>query len=144
MHYNGISDEIVTSVEKYSDKEYIGLLLKTNYDTYKFGIDKFQICCENFDVTLYDESNKYLISANEKDTKNDVAFLGFFLKEINYCHARSCKNVEDNNVLSLQITLKNKELTESIYYIDISNYHNGYYPHYSFLEWKNYKDCTEL
>jgi hypothetical protein len=149
MNYIGKEDELITRVFTKNDKDYIGIYIQTNYDTYKFCVDDFSSCCEFYGVTLFNHDNEVLFEINceSKDEKDFKLLEGFFLKQIEYCHERS-KPLEfysdETQTCSLKITLKDIELKEVVYYIDIYNQHNGYYPHIYLVEWNNYKNEGEL
>jgi hypothetical protein len=144
MNYIGKEDELITRVYTKNDKDYIGIYIQTNYDTYKFCVDDFSSCCEAYGVTLFNNNNEVIfeITCDSKDEKDHKLLEGFSLKQIEYCHERS-KPIIDNDetqTCSVKITLQDIELKEVDYYIDIYNYHNGYYPHNYLVEWNNYKN----
>ncbi len=145
MNYIGKEYELVTRVITKCDKDYIGIHIQTNYDTYKFCVDDLRSCCELFGVQLFNYNNDVIFeidfeSKDEKDYK--LLEEGYFLKEIEYCHERSKypKKHDGKNILSLKITLKDTKLKEFMYYIDIYTDHEGYYPHNYLVEWNNYKN----
>ncbi len=154
MNYIGKEDELITEVYTKNCEDYIGIYIQTNYDTYKFCVDDFLSCCEVYGVSLFNHNNEVLLKINceSKDEEKNYKLLeGFFLKQIEYCHQRSKSAINDFGLYddeiqtcSLKITLKNIDLKEAVYYIDIYNDHNGYYPHSYLIEWNNYKNEGEL
>lgn len=53
----------------YNQEKYIGICIKTNYDTYKFLIDDFHNCCERYGVDLINKNNKLIINNIYNDNK---------------------------------------------------------------------------
>jgi hypothetical protein len=151
MNYNGKSDEKITRTYTKINDENFGIYIQTNYDTYKFCISKFQSCCEGFGVDLINNDNQVIFniysSESTRPKEEDYTLLkGFSLKKIEYCHERSVRPEDELGKynLSLEMTLEDNKLNEIVYYIDIFNWHNGYYPHGYFVEWNNYKNGGEL
>lgn len=120
------SEEInlIDNATDYSGK-YIGIHIKTNIQNIYFTISDFQSCCEKFGV--------YLLV--DKFNLNDL--IGDKLKSIKYDSGN--KQKDEKKYMKFCITTDNHK-----FYIEISNMHNGYYPHYYRVKYGNYEDIDEL
>ncbi len=143
MNYIGKDNEVIESVKEFAlshkTDNYIGLYIKTNYDTYKFMISDFRACCEEYGVSLSDNCEKEIFDTNNKDLPNDF-LKGYALVKIEYSHEKSNEYTFSTKL----VVRKVNEPYTTVYYINISNGHNGYYPHGYIVEWSNYKNEGEL
>lgn len=130
----------------YSHKYFEGFVLKTNKQDIKIGITKFGQCCEKFGV---------MVMAPREACVDAKDILGAEIISINWG-----KDGTVDKTLHPYTWTSYYEIWDDkvdVYYCPINimtnlgliqvlayNEHNGYYPHYVYVEWEDYWDLQTL
>lgn len=115
----------------YLDKNggYVGYCVETSEQTIKLLIEDFQNCCESYGCDIVYETTNDMIGATVLDV-----YWGLDFETVNDdCEYTGISNA---NVI---IETDRGNIT-----LNVSNNHNGYYPHQICAKWKDYEDYQRL
>lgn len=134
-HYNTeVVTELIEEVKFIDDSCYVGYIVRTNKQMFKFLLSNERICCEDWEVFIEygDQITHQYQSANKDGVHYDA----------NCCE--ELKGIEIQSFYTLHDSVYLETKDEKSICIGARVVHNGYYPHTLYLEWAGFVDSDDI
>lgn len=121
------------------DDDWVGIEVQTNQQSIQVWINSQQYCCENYDVVLV-TPDKVIDPENLNDY--EITHIGWG-NNIHPDYKWALKNntsFRDDDYYAIV----NIETQKGLIQIIAFNHHNGFYPHWVKVSWKNYSDTQQI